>query len=133
MGNLIANLRKKNNMTQQELANKLNITDKAVSKWERGFSCPDISTIPQLAEILGIDANQLLTCNNSNNNKSNKDETFFNKVILNLIFKSVGMALGVACFVLSVLGKLEVDTGFKLISLAVALLGISLLELKNEK
>lgn len=37
-GSLIAELRKKQNMTQQDLANKLNITDKAVSKWERGVS-----------------------------------------------------------------------------------------------
>lgn len=42
MGSTISNLRKEKNMTQAELANKLNVTDKAVSKWERGISYPDI-------------------------------------------------------------------------------------------
>ena len=41
LGTKIAKLRKEQNMTQQELANKLNITDKAVSKWERGLSYPE--------------------------------------------------------------------------------------------
>ena len=45
LGTKIAKLRKEQNMTQQELANKLNITDKAVSKWERGLSYPDITSI----------------------------------------------------------------------------------------
>ena len=60
LGNLIAELRKKANMTQQELADKINITDKAVSKWERGGSAPDIETIPKLAEIFGVTSEELL-------------------------------------------------------------------------
>ena len=54
VGALIARLRKEKGMTQQELADKLQITDKAVSKWERGLACPDISILPQVAEILGV-------------------------------------------------------------------------------
>ena len=54
MGDLISDARKAKNMTQRELAESLNITDKAVSKWERGASCPDINTIPKLADILGV-------------------------------------------------------------------------------
>ena len=49
LGQKIAELRKAKNMTQLELANQLNITDKAVSKWERDISCPDINTFPKLA------------------------------------------------------------------------------------
>ena len=60
LGNLIAELRKKANMTQQELADRLNISNKAVSKWERGGSSPDIETIPKLAEIFGITSEELL-------------------------------------------------------------------------
>ena len=45
LGDIIVELRKKQHLTQQELANKLNITDKAVSKWERGLSYPDITSI----------------------------------------------------------------------------------------
>ena len=50
-GTFIATLRKENNMTQVELAQKLQVTDKAVSKWERGLGFPDINTIEPLAEI----------------------------------------------------------------------------------
>ena len=45
VGTLISRLRKEKGMTQQELADKLQLTDKAVSKWERGLACPDISII----------------------------------------------------------------------------------------
>ena len=50
----IATLRKENNMTQVELAQKLQVTDKAVSKWERGLGFPDINTIEPLADALGV-------------------------------------------------------------------------------
>ena len=53
-GKFIAEKRKAMNMTQNELAEKLHITDKAVSKWERGLSFPDISILIPLAEILNI-------------------------------------------------------------------------------
>lgn len=60
MGRLIAERRKVRGMTQLDLANKLHITDKAVSKWERGLSCPDIGLLPQLADELGISVSDLL-------------------------------------------------------------------------
>lgn len=53
-GAFIAAMRKENNMTQRELAGKLQVTDKAVSKWERGLGFPDINTIGPLADALGI-------------------------------------------------------------------------------
>ena len=54
LGNFIAELRKENKMTQAELAEKLNVTDKAVSRWESGVGLPDVNTIEPLAEILGV-------------------------------------------------------------------------------
>lgn len=60
MANFICELRKSKNMTQRQLAEKLNITDKAVSKWERGLGYPDISIISSLAEVLGVTVNELL-------------------------------------------------------------------------
>lgn len=60
MANFICELRKSKNMTQKQLAEKLNITDKAVSKWERGMGFPDISILSPLAEALGVTANELL-------------------------------------------------------------------------
>ena len=49
-GQFIAKLRKEKNMTQKELAEKLHLTDKAISKWERGLSFPDIATLKPLSE-----------------------------------------------------------------------------------
>ena len=53
-GEFISALRKEKGWTQAELAQKLNITDKAVSKWERGLGFPDIKTIEPLAGALGV-------------------------------------------------------------------------------
>ena len=54
LGQFIAQLRKEHNMTQADLAQKLQVTDKAVSKWERGLGLPDINSIEPLAEALGV-------------------------------------------------------------------------------
>lgn len=60
IGAFIAALRKANGMTQQELADKLNVSNKAVSRWEREECAPDISLIPVIAEIFGITCDELL-------------------------------------------------------------------------
>ena len=60
LGAMIAELRKQHGMTQLELAEKMGVTDKAVSKWERDLSCPDINSIPNLAEILGVSVEELM-------------------------------------------------------------------------
>lgn len=54
MGAWIAEKRKEKNMTQSQLADKLHVTDKAVSRWERGGGFPDINTIEPLADALGV-------------------------------------------------------------------------------
>lgn len=59
-GKFIAEKRKEKGLRQQDLADKLHITDKAVSKWERGLACPDISLLVPLAEALGISVMELL-------------------------------------------------------------------------
>jgi transcriptional regulator with XRE-family HTH domain/DNA-directed RNA polymerase subunit RPC12/RpoP len=61
IGKFIAECRKKQNLTQLQLAEKLNITDRAVSKWERGKSMPDSSIMLELCEILKISVNDLLS------------------------------------------------------------------------
>ncbi len=60
MGEFIAALRKANGLTQQEVADRLNVSNKAVSRWERDESAPDISLIPALAELLGVTCDELL-------------------------------------------------------------------------
>lgn len=59
-GTFIATLWKENNMTQVELAQKLQVTDKAVSKWERGLGFPDINTIEPLADALGVSVLEIM-------------------------------------------------------------------------
>lgn len=61
IGRFIAERRKANNLTQMQLAEKLNITDRAVSKWENGKSMPDSSIMLELCEILKISVNDLLS------------------------------------------------------------------------
>lgn len=63
-GKYISDNRKKQGLSQKELAKKLNITDKAISKWERGLSLPDISMLIPLSEILEITLYDLLTGGN---------------------------------------------------------------------
>ena len=60
IGRFIAVCRKKKNITQEQLAEKLYITDKAVSKWERGLSLPDADKMLDLCNILDINVNELL-------------------------------------------------------------------------
>ena len=60
LGSFIRFLRKQNQMTQAQLADLVGVTDKAVSKWERDVSYPDISIFPKLADIFGITVNDLL-------------------------------------------------------------------------
>ena len=59
-GAFLAGLRKEKGLTQKELAQQLYVSDKAVSKWERGLSLPDISLLTPLAEILGVTVTELL-------------------------------------------------------------------------
>ncbi len=61
IGKFIAKCRKEKKLTQAQLAEKLNITDRAVSKWETGKSMPDSSIMLELCEILGITVNELLS------------------------------------------------------------------------
>ena len=60
IGKFIADCRKKTNLTQMQLAEKLNITDRAISKWETGKSLPDSSIMLELCAVLGISVNDLL-------------------------------------------------------------------------
>ena len=60
-GTLIKELRKEKNMTQKDLADLLHITDRAVSKWERGLCAPDISLLEPLSKALDISITELIS------------------------------------------------------------------------
>ncbi len=75
IGRFITECRKKANLTQMQLAEKLGITDKAISKWERGVAMPDSSIMLELCDILCISVNELLSgekIDMENNNQKNE-------------------------------------------------------------
>lgn len=63
IGKNIAVLRKKNNLTQEELAGKLGVSAQAISKWENDNSCPDISLLPKIADVFGVTVDDLIRKN----------------------------------------------------------------------
>ncbi len=74
IGKFIAECRRNKNLTQLQLAEKLNITDKAVSKWERGIALPDTSIMLELCDILSINVNELLRGEKSMQNDKQTNE-----------------------------------------------------------
>ena len=75
IGKFIAECRKQKGLTQMQLSEKLGITDKAISKWERGISMPDASIMLEVCDILGISVNELLSgekINMENNDQKNE-------------------------------------------------------------
>lgn len=73
LGNFIADQRKLLGMTQADLGNKLMVTDKAVSKWERGLGFPDINTLESLAEALHVSVNELMRAEKNVTEVSNEE------------------------------------------------------------
>ena len=67
-GQLISELSKEKGLTQKQLADALNVTDKAVSKWERGLSFPDISMLEPLSDLLGVTIMEILAGERSGGN-----------------------------------------------------------------
>lgn len=74
-GRFIAGIRKEKNMTQAELAGIIGVTDKAISRWERGVGFPDINTLQPLAEALGITVYELMNSEKFNMRDKNMPES----------------------------------------------------------
>ena len=126
LGTMISELRKQHGMTQLELAEKLGVTDKAVSKWERDLSCPDINSLPTLAEILGVSVEELMQV-------KKEAEAPVSKVseILDLAPKAVAMAMGIAVTVLTVLGELDTNSAMIMLGVGLSCTGIALMSEKK--
>lgn len=126
LGMMIAELRKEKGMTQLELAEKMGVTDKAVSKWERDLSCPDINSLPNLAEILGVTVDELMQIKREAENPKQSP-----KEIAQLIFKVVPLAMGVAVVVLSIMDELPIQSGFIMLGIGMFCAGMALLSEKR--
>lgn len=124
IGSLISNRRKEKNMTQNDLALKLNVTDKAVSKWERDICFPDIALLPEIAEILDLNLEDLIL------GRKRAGSNLFD-----LVLTAVSFAMGTAVFILSVLERLGLsnDSVQSIDLLCMCGLGIILISFKSLK
>ncbi len=128
-GMMISSLRKEKGMTQLELAEKMGVTDKAVSKWERDLSFPDINSIPKLAEVFEISVDELMQVQTTSKEKKNKNKA---SEIVDIVLKGVGIAMGIAVTVLSILGEVEANTAFTMLGIGLASISISQLKDKHK-
>lgn len=121
IGKTIAFFRKKKGMTQSELAEKMHVTDKAVSKWERDLSCPDVNTIAKLADILEVSVEELL------NAKKYEYQNTKIKAMVNLVLKAVAVAMGIGVVVLTILKQIGITSSIILLGIGITCIGIYLL------
>ena len=128
LGMMISTLRKEKGMTQLELAEQMGVTDKAVSKWERDLSFPDINSIPKLAEIFEVSVDELMQVKTETKENIGK-----NKVteIVDTALKGISIAMGIAVAVLSILGEIETKSAFIMLGIGLASVSISLLKDKQ--
>lgn len=90
IGQFLAVLRKANGMTQQDVADRLNVSNKAVSRWERDECAPDLSAIPVLSEIFGVTCDELLKGERSRDSDTfEKKDVKVEKQIKNLINRTL--------------------------------------------
>ena len=125
-GEIISTRRKEKNMTQKDLADLLNVTDKAVSKWERNVACPDTQLLPRLAQILDLSIEELLSGKPAQPS-GHKGAAF----LIPIILKAVPLAMGIAVTVTAALDALDIRSGFSMLGIGLACIGIYLLQDKN--
>lgn len=131
IGRFIAELRKEKGLTQKELAERLSISDKTVSKWERGSGLPEVSLMIPLCEELGITVNELLSAKRlssseyQNNAEENivklikeKEETKFRLIIETIV---VFLTIIAACTIIMITGYVELKTWVRILLIVVAL------------
>lgn len=125
LGMMILSLRKAKGMTQLELAEKMGVTDKAVSKWERDLSYPDINTIPKLADLFDTSVDELMQGQTvmKENKKNRKSD------IVDTVLRGLGVAMGI---VVVVLGKVDTKAALTMLGLGLDSLSISSLKDRNE-
>lgn len=106
IGNYISKKRKEKNITQQELAEQLNVSNKTVSKWECGKSLPDYSVIELLCNALGISTSELFSGEDNGQLNENKMIDMFERIQKlenqkNIVLGILLIILGITCFFMS--------------------------------
>lgn len=116
-GATISALRKEKSMTQLDLARQMGVTDKAVSKWERDLSFPDVTSLPKLAEVLGTSVDELLEVKTT----AQKDPTESKALaIVELVFKAVALAMGVGVVALTIMDEVTPNDAIRLLGIGLA-------------
>ena len=101
----ICELRKKNNMTQLELAEKLNYSDKAVSKWEKGENSPDIAVLARMSKIFGVSLDYFIETEHEKPQieQSAPKENKYNRRVISYIAESVAWIVAIFAFIITTL------------------------------
>lgn len=121
-GSMVAQLRKEKEMTQVDLAEKMGVTDKAVSKWERDLSFPDVNTLPKLAEIFNVTVDELMQVKtDTKENRTNENISD----IINIALKGISLAMGVAVVVLLFINEIEIKNAISMLGLGLAFSNMS--------
>ncbi len=120
-GAAISALRKEKGMTQLDLARQMGVTDKAVSKWERNLSFPDVASLPKLAEVLGTSVDELLEVKTAA-----QEEPAGRKVpaLVELVLKAVALAMGVGVVALTVMDEVAPNDAIRLLGIGLACLAL---------
>lgn len=120
-GTTISSLRKEKGMTQLELARQMGVTDKAVSKWERNLSFPDVASLPKLAEVLGTSVDELLEVKTATQEEPAGPRV---PALVELVLKAVALAMGVGVTALTIMDEVEPRNALGLLGIGVACLAL---------
>lgn len=120
-GATISALRKEKGMTQLDLARQMGVTDKAVSKWERDLSFPDVTSLPKLAEVLDTSVDELLEVKTAA-----QEEPAAPKVpaLVELVLKAVALAMGVGVVALTIMDEATPNDAVRLLGIGLACLAL---------
>ena len=126
MGEFISKLREEKGLTEKELGEKLGITEKNISEWEKNVSAPDASAISKLSEFFGVSSEEFTNSKTSSNPVIKKIN-----YIIDIVLRAIPVAMGAALIVTTTTGQIDLKSGFMMLGISVASIGIYLL--KNEK
>ena len=125
LGSTIAQLRKQQGLTQMELAARMGVTDRAVSKWERDLSCPDIHAFPRLAEALHVSVEDLLQGQGAAPPAAGKAR---GPALVKQVCRCVALAMGAAVAALTALNAVDAKSALSLLGIGLAALALSALQ-----
>ena len=121
LGAIISARRKQKGMTQLDLARQMGVTDKAVSKWERDLSFPDVASLPKLAEVLGVSVDDLLEVKTAAQEQPARSTA---PALVEIVLKAVALAMGVGVTALTIMAEVEPRNALGLLGIGVACLAL---------